>query len=728
MARKKKNRRTNSNRPNTTSSRPNTNNSIESSQPEIVPLPNQDAAAEIPPFFVWGFSVFLASTALVAPFGQGPYGYNPDLYMATFLQIGSMFSLFIYLLLIFRKKHNEILILGTPLLLPLLLFYLWMVLSLLWAQNFYEGIVKVLDWGAGIIIFIITMMLVRNKHAIFPIVFCLFVSAFLISLLGIGQYLFSVEWVPQHVSPAATFGNKNMNGEYLITTVILGVFLFIRSRQTAASWFYGVATAAGIISLFYGRTRGSWTSFAVELVLTFGILMYFKFGLRYHFSWDIKKIYALAGSFLLAIALMNTTPDFISEDLGLVEKSTGGINKKINPGGGAVSAKSFSEVVNRAFHFKGSKRQRFAMWSNSYAMFEDKFLLGTGIGNWMIYYPLYQEAIQIDPDLKHGTLFHINAHNDYVEFICELGVVGLLLMLWIAVALFRSIIHVFSKHRLSEEYSQQTVDNSLLLAAVVTVILGVASNAFFSFPFQQPVTIALVMAYVGTLAGACFHARGQSAQTFYRIPLSSPISHMPGLVITGVLTIALLALHNKWYDNDTQYFRAMGSNATGKYRTAFQAAQIAYEEFPIRTRVLFYIANYYYRNRQYDKALQVLEKMREDYPYRTEVLSSLAGTYMQLSKTKKFNELIEMWLKAQPSSVTAHYIQAVHAINVGNIDKAIEILEHAQWLRDEYRIHAPEERKVNTLLTKLRKQKASASKTAPESESMPATQPTKAAQ
>ncbi len=632
--------------------------------------------SEIPQSYVWALSVFISLVAIVAPLGQTPYGYNPDLYMASMLQVGALVFLSVYLFLVYKNKSDGILIPHVPLLLfPVLAFYLWMVLSLFWAHNFYEAIVKVLDWGAGFIIFFLALMCLRDRRSIFPMIFCLFCSLVLIALLGVGQYLFSIDWVAQHASPAATFGNKNMNGEFLILTWILGVGLFINSRKPAASWFYALGSALALAALFYGRTRGSWFSWIVEMAILVPLLVYFKFGLVHKYNWGLPKILALAGFIVVTVALVNTTPQFFVSTVPVIEKNTGGIDRDTNPRGGAVQAESASKLIESAKKsYDATKNQRLIMWRNSYNMFKDHWLLGVGIGNWMVYYPKYQESYAVDPALRGETLFHINAHNDYVEFICELGLVGLLLMLWVVFAALIGIVRVFSLR------SELRKEDQVMVMTVVIAILGIAANAFVSFPLQQPITIAIAMLYVGILAGAVWQSSDASERTFYRLALPSPALKMAGATAATVVTVAMLAIQIIWYKSDNLYFKAVSNYSAGNYKTSFEAAQESYKEFPIRKRTMYYIGNYYYRNQEYEKALPLFEEIRKDYPYRRQVLNALSGVYLELGKTDEFDSLVGAWSTSRANSASVLLTKAISEIRRDNPREAIAILEEASNL------------------------------------------------
>jgi len=650
------------------------------------PAPQQsDGAApihtQIPTAYLWAFSIFLAAVAVVAPYGQSAFGYNPDLYMASLLQVGALAMLFVYLLINYKNKTQSAWLPRHPLLYPLVLFYGWMVLSLLWTANFYEGIVKVLDWGAAGIIFFLVLALVRDHRALFPMVFCLFCSLVIVSLLGVSQYLTSFDWIVQHRAPAATFANKNTNAEYLVITLLLGAGLFLNSRRPAALWFYGLGSAPAIAVLFYTQARGAWISFVVEVAILAIIFTYIKYAGN-KFYWNRAKVIALLGAFIVAFTLVNTPFRFFTYHVPIMEKNTGGINKTINPTGNTARAKSAAGVIGKAVRgYEDSKIQRLAMWQNSAVMFKDHWLLGVGIGSWMVFYPKYQQAVEVDPLLSEETFFHINAHNDYIEFACELGVVGVLLMLWLIAAIVRSLWRVAVRcGALPREYRT-------LVLVVAASITGVASNAFFGFPLQQPITIALALAYLAIVINAVSLSAAPQARSlsrnfshnFYCVPLMPQRRHwqIAGLVGSGVAVAAMFSLHALWQSADRLYYQAVSNDGAAQYDAAYQVAQAAYERLPLRKHALYYIGGYYYQNQQYAKALPLFEALHKAYPYSRRALNPLAGIYLQLGKVDEFDQIIRVWEETRPQSALAQLNKAIGAYNRNDPEQAYTIVRRA---------------------------------------------------
>jgi O-antigen ligase len=88
---------------------------------------------------------------------------------------------------------------------------------------------------------------------------------------------------------------------------------------------------------------------------------------------------------------------------------------------------------------KISGETRTQYWGNTLDIFKDFPLFGCGLGTFVSVYPAYEEG-EI-----HGPLIH--AHNDYLEYAAELGLVGFFFLLGGMIILFVKTFHVWKQRR-----------------------------------------------------------------------------------------------------------------------------------------------------------------------------------------------------------------------------------------------------------------------------------------
>lgn len=80
-----------------------------------------------------------------------------------------------------------------------------------------------------------------------------------------------------------------------------------------------------------------------------------------------------------------------------------------------------SSTISRFTAEKLNQEGRFHYWTTLGQMITDFILVGSGLGTFAIIYPAYESG------KTYGLLLH--AHNDYLEFLLELGILGMILLL-----------------------------------------------------------------------------------------------------------------------------------------------------------------------------------------------------------------------------------------------------------------------------------------------------------
>ena len=169
-----------------------------------------------------------------------------------------------------------------------------------------------------------------------------------------------------------------------------------------------VASAGGIVAaaLFASWSRGAWLGFAVSLVVML-------------VAWPRR---ALKG---IALALALAALCFALWSAGLLPRS---VVSRITTA--ATDLFSFNDV--RGANFTPTNFaviERLAHWQAAVGMAQDHPLFGVGLGNYAIRYADYH-LINWEAPLGH-------AHNQYLNFLAETGVVGLAAYLAFWIAIFR---------------------------------------------------------------------------------------------------------------------------------------------------------------------------------------------------------------------------------------------------------------------------------------------------
>jgi O-antigen ligase len=135
---------------------------------------------------------------------------------------------------------------------------------------------------------------------------------------------------------------------------------------------------------------------------------------------------------------------------------------------------AMTPVVERAVivaerGIEGSIPARLLQWEGTLNMIKDNWLAGTGPGTYAVAYPPYQ--------LPGQKFLQVYAHNDYLQFSAESGILAIPLMLWLMFLFFRAGVAKFKSH------SRQTSGIALgCMAAVIAVLIHSYSDGNLRIP------------------------------------------------------------------------------------------------------------------------------------------------------------------------------------------------------------------------------------------------------
>ena len=125
--------------------------------------------------------------------------------------------------------------------------------------------------------------------------------------------------------------------------------------------------------------------------------------------------------------------------------------------------------------------ERFAIWAKTPAMLREFPLFGVGLGAW-------PEAIFRFQPAPRSELLYNAAHNDYLELIVDIGLIGIALLAWL-------IVRVAARLRSALRTAPEKVRPAL--AAMTAGLLVMAAIEFFDFDLQIPANLVLFVLLAG---------------------------------------------------------------------------------------------------------------------------------------------------------------------------------------------------------------------------------------
>jgi len=255
-----------------------------------------------------------------------------------------------------------------------------------------------------IAVFYITLSCVRTRKEQRTLVYVIISTALLLSVIGLfkrfGMNPFACWIYPdvgiEHTSSSVkgTYVNRNHMAGFLEMTIPILLMLFFTRQRT-------VEIKTGLISLTLfllitqalTLSRGGWIS-TISAILFFAIVLLKK-----------KKVHRMMivtiGMSVMIIFL------FILSNKSVVERITTLIQQDL--------------IVNET--------QRIKCWEGVIHQIKDNLFFGTGPNTFTVVYPFYQRP--------GNTILERYAHNDYLHFISEIGIVFIPIMIFILFIFFK---------------------------------------------------------------------------------------------------------------------------------------------------------------------------------------------------------------------------------------------------------------------------------------------------
>ena len=611
-------------------------------------------------FIAWVISVAIAP--LASPFFRsyigsgGPknesfYGYTPDLYMASWVQVGTALFLVLWALMAYRERQLQRL--SHPVFLGFLAFIGWATLSTTWSLNHYENFMKLSNWLAALGGVWLLLQTVRRLHQIQWLFQALLISAVLVSVWGIGQYLWHWQWLSQAAPPASTFGNKNFAAQYCLLCLPVCWVLFNQAKQRWLLWSYALSSAIIATYIIYTTTRAAWLGMLLQVAIFIGWVIFER--LRWQQSLlrqaqlkDNTSKWALISALLLFLVAIHFNAE--------------GFNSRaiINISGEA------NTIVQQASVDGGNSR--IPMWFNTLYQIKDNWFKGVGIGNWYIQYPIYQQHWFKDQLLTNSVATR-HTHNDLLQLTAELGLVGLFIML----------VTIFFALKTFWRLAQQSDPVVRMYAfGAFAAIAGLILDSMFSSPLQRPMTVYLLAIFVAVLIWLDNHHlqsvtkhRKTTENTF----AVKPALAIPCIAVALAILIASVFVHQRMQASNASYWKAKTANSQKDYQSTLAFSSIAYRQNSMRKRLLNLVGGAYLLLKNYPQAAAALEDIRRSYPYMQHTLFNLSYAYEKMQNYPKAIEIMSILQSVQPQNST-------HSMRLAKLHKANGSLsETRKWYK-----------------------------------------------
>ncbi len=535
----------------------------------------------------------------------------------------------------------------TPLRAPLVCFLAWAGLSVFWAQNRFEWLETWLHWAACGLVFLLVIALVRSVDDLRKIVAALFFSGLATALLGMAQYLWHVNWVPQAFPPAATFVNRNVAVAYVVLTLPFGLLVFATARSVWSAALSALSCALMVAYVFSAFSKAGWAALAVQAAL--GVALGLLVGARRLRGVPLARSKRLlaAGGALVAALLMNVS------DAGFRLRLVDAYDTLTLTVLGARSDPRFAADRRPEFQVN-SLRVRSSIWRNTLAMIEDHPVRGVGLGNHKVNYPLYARRAAIDE--LFGASAHLDhVHNEYLQIAAELGLAGAVLLVWLAVSFLRVVRMALA--------NAGSPESAWLLVTAVVSIAGLLTDALVSFPLRQalpPFVLAIAAAVLVRLALSTVESASSSrnARLGFRLPVAAVL-------------LAICWLQFEWIRSDAHCKRMIVAHGRQDWPRVVAEARAAHGLNPERPEPLFGLGIGLLASGDAPGAIQALTTLLADYPHDMNALGNLGMAYAAAGETSSALECYRQVVALKPDDPRVHALLGALFQKTGHFEQAL---------------------------------------------------------
>ena len=432
------------------------------------------------------------------------------------------------------------------------------------------------------------------------------------------------------------FANKNLLASILFMCLPFFLIGLKQSKKVKIISIVGMLSAIPILILL--GTRAVFLAIAVFGLLLLCYSLREKYGIR-------KRIFGL-GSIVILVLMM-----FIYKNL-VVPKAKDIATSK------STSAQYFYRIANSNTFISRTK-----FWDNSIAMWKEKPVMGVGAGNWQVEFPKYGLDKMNSFSIANGTETLQRPHNDFLNILCENGLLGLIVYCMIfGVIYYQLIFLIRNTKRSSEKW------NFIYLLGGIT---GYVVISFFDFPMERIEHQILLMIFFA-ITTSSYYSRKELIQ-------ESKIRQ--SYFMYGFTAISLYALI-------VGGFRFKGEMETVKTYVAK-----AYERWDETLIHANKAENYFYKIdqtsipidwykgmansnlKEIDQSLVYFESAYHHAPYQIQVINNLASTYEFLGNRQKAIEFFQKAIQISTDFEEARLNLAAVYFNDKQYDKAFEVID-----------------------------------------------------
>ena len=533
------------------------------------------------------------------------------------------------------------------------LFWLWSGISIIWTISPHWTVIGFLKLTLyGVLFVLATQISKQEMKKLYKLIILLAIG---LIILGVLNYLFVSSGRMK-----STFYNPNPFGIYVGMLLLFRIGIKLRNDNC----YFDLGSTLLLVGIILSGSRGSIIACVLALPLVF-------IGLdKKKLIEGIKRISIIIIIALIIVQLIIFSAPYLQKNFN---------NKKL------------SNILIRSEGFISSSiGGRLSFWKTALDLFKNKPMYGYGLGS-------YHLASNLNYD--GGVWYARFAHNNYLQILSELGLMGLILFLGFLFFIARKIV---IKIKRSNE--------SNYIYAIISMLTGFLLHTAIDFTWEFSAVTAVFFIGAG-IVSANDHNQKKNNLKLKKNRLL-------------VVLILLFIIGSCSFFSDKLSTKGYNLLLNGNVNSANHYYQLAAKVYPINPETHYFISKNYLNlfnktaNRTFlNKALVKAKKSVELSPFNGMYQNNLGIVYWKLSKYKEAEEHLVLGVEYGAYLIDRYLDLGYFYYKQGRNNKAISTLKKGLTLKEDALIAANKSYKktrkqeviktlinVNSLLAKIYKQ------------------------
>jgi tetratricopeptide (TPR) repeat protein len=567
----------------------------------------------------------------------------------------------ILLVIVTVRFRNRLLFGNSPLEWAFLLFYLWNLLSCCWAIAPSEALMQSQMVFLGFGVFLVVKAIGR-EHEGFEKIFIDIQTLVVLFSFGLAIYKMTTLEFFDPYRILSISANNNLYAGYLLLSLpflLAGYSLSTGFRKLLMP----VVATGSLFFIIIVQSRAAYLGLSAALLLMAVLLM-----VRYRHVFSRKNI--LAGFLCLillsaGIGIFYSSLDPIRRQYFLskipvwqyiTSYEHQDVDELLEEWDSAQANLTKIAPFDVSEEYYENANLRLIFWKKSFCLIREHPVLGVGAGNWRVAVPGCRDPVNPEHTIKNYT--YSQPHNEWICFLSETGIVGLLLALAIFILPVAIILY-----RLFSGRSRPPV------AAVfyTSFIAGFYIYAMFDFPLRRVEHNILLFSLLAFLILKT-PLRMTEPLVRPKIPAALFSTLFMILALCSVI-LAGIRIRSEYYT--LKMFRNERKNDSEVIRCCRKAGNALYRITPNTLPVAWFEGVAWYRRGHIDSAIPCFERALRFTPFEVRALNDYGISLFGITQTDKAKSVLLRSIRIDPFFDEARFnLAAIHYLT-GRRDSAL---------------------------------------------------------